>query len=68
MGAPQPVVTLVGAGPAGLGCADILVRNGVQPVVFDRHARIGGLPTFGIPPFKLEKEVLETWCAVPTWS
>lgn len=53
-------VAIVGAGPAGLGCADILVRNGVKPVVFDRHPRIGGLLTFGIPPFKLEKEVVET--------
>jgi glutamate synthase (NADPH/NADH) small chain len=52
-------VAIVGAGPAGLGCADILVRNGVQPVVLDRHERIGGLLTFGIPPFKLEKEVLQ---------
>ncbi len=52
-------VAIVGAGPAGLGCADILVRNGVQPVVFDRYSRIGGLLTFGIPPFKLEKEVVE---------
>ena len=52
-------VAIVGAGPAGLGCADILVRNGVAPVVFDRHRRIGGLLTFGIPPFKLEKEVVE---------
>ena len=53
-------VAVVGAGPAGLACADILVRSGVQPVVFDRHPRIGGLLTFGIPPFKLEKEVVET--------
>jgi glutamate synthase (NADPH/NADH) small chain len=52
-------VAIVGAGPAGLGCADVLIRNGVQPVVFDRHPRIGGLLTFGIPPFKLEKEVVE---------
>ncbi len=52
-------VAVIGAGPAGLGCADILVRNGVQPVVFDRYAKIGGLLTFGIPPFKLEKEVVE---------
>jgi glutamate synthase (NADPH/NADH) small chain len=52
-------VAIVGAGPAGLGCADVLVRNGVTPVVFDRYARIGGLLTFGIPPFKLEKEVVE---------
>jgi glutamate synthase (NADPH/NADH) small chain len=52
-------VAIVGAGPAGLGCADILVRNGVKPVVFDRYPRIGGLLTFGIPPFKLEKDVVE---------
>ena len=52
-------VAIVGAGPAGLSCADVLVRNGVRPVVFDRYAKIGGLLTFGIPPFKLEKEVVE---------
>ena len=52
-------VAIVGAGPAGLGCADILARNGVTPVVFDRYTKIGGLLTFGIPPFKLEKDVVE---------
>lgn len=52
-------VAIIGAGPAGLGCADILVRNGVKPVVFDRHPEIGGLLTFGIPSFKLEKEVMQ---------
>jgi glutamate synthase (NADPH/NADH) small chain len=52
-------VAVIGAGPAGLGCADVLVRNGVQPVVFDKYPRIGGLLTFGIPPFKLEKDVVE---------
>ncbi len=52
-------VAVVGAGPAGLGCADVLARGGVTPVVFDRYPRIGGLLTFGIPPFKLEKEVVE---------
>jgi glutamate synthase (NADPH/NADH) small chain len=52
-------VAIVGAGPAGLACADILARNGVTPVVFDRYAKIGGLLTFGIPPFKLEKSVVE---------
>ena len=51
-------VAIVGAGPAGLGCADILVRNGVQAVVFDRYAEIGGLLTYGIPEFKLEKTVV----------
>jgi glutamate synthase (NADPH/NADH) small chain len=57
-------VAVVGAGPAGLGCADILARSGVTPVVFDRYPRIGGLLTFGIPPFKLEKEVVEKRRAV----
>ncbi|GAB2198611.1 FAD-dependent oxidoreductase [Sessilibacter sp. MAH4] len=51
-------VAVIGAGPAGLGCADVLVRNGVKPVVFDRYPEIGGLLTFGIPEFKLEKSVL----------
>jgi len=57
-------VAVIGAGPAGLGCADVLVRNGVTPVVFDRHPEIGGLLTFGIPEFKLEKGVMENRRAV----
>ena len=51
-------VVVIGAGPAGLACADILARGGVKPVVFDRHPEIGGLLTFGIPEFKLEKSVM----------
>jgi glutamate synthase (NADPH/NADH) small chain len=51
-------VAIVGAGPAGLACADVLVRNGVKPVVYDKYEEIGGLLTFGIPSFKLEKEVV----------
>ena len=53
-------VAIVGAGPAGLGCADVLARNGVKPIVFDRYAEVGGLLTYGIPPFKLEKDVVKT--------
>lgn len=52
-------VAVIGAGPAGLGCADVLVRAGVKPVVFDRYPEIGGLLTFGIPEFKLEKSVMQ---------
>ncbi|RUO29958.1 glutamate synthase small subunit [Aliidiomarina sedimenti] len=52
-------VAIVGAGPAGLACADVLARNGVQAVVFDKHPEIGGLLTFGIPSFKLEKSVMQ---------
>jgi glutamate synthase (NADPH) small chain len=51
-------VAVIGAGPAGLACADILTRNGVSPVVFDRYEEIGGLLTFGIPAFKMEKWVM----------
>ncbi|MFY1026248.1 FAD-dependent oxidoreductase [Actinobacillus seminis] len=51
-------VAVVGAGPAGLGCADVLIRNGVDVVVYERQQEIGGLLTFGIPSFKLEKEVM----------
>ncbi len=51
-------VAIIGAGPAGIACADVLARNGVPSVVFDRYPEIGGLLTFGIPPFKLEKEVI----------
>ena len=51
-------VAIIGAGPAGLGCADVLTRAGVKPVVFDRYPEIGGLLTFGIPEFKLEKDVM----------
>ncbi|TDT37046.1 glutamate synthase small subunit-like protein [Halospina denitrificans] len=53
-------VAVIGAGPAGLSCADVLARNGVKPVVFDRYPEIGGLLTFGIPEFKLEKHVMRT--------
>ena len=53
-------VAIVGAGPAGLACADILVRNGVKAIVYDKYEEIGGLLTFGIPPFKLEKDVIKT--------
>ena len=52
-------VAVVGAGPAGLACADVLARAGVQAVVFDRYPEIGGLLTFGIPGFKLEKHVVQ---------
>ncbi len=51
-------VAVVGAGPAGLACANVLKCNGFSATVFDRYNEIGGLLTFGIPPFKLEKKVV----------
>jgi glutamate synthase (NADPH/NADH) small chain len=55
---PGRRVAVVGAGPAGLAVADRLARAGVATDVFDRHEEIGGLLTFGIPPFKLDKAVV----------
>ena len=51
-------VAIIGAGPAGLACADRLARSGIEAVIFDRHPEIGGLLTFGIPAFKLDKSLL----------
>ncbi|MHA7876052.1 NAD(P)-dependent oxidoreductase [Roseivivax sp.] len=51
-------VGIIGAGPGGLAAADVLRRAGVQVTVYDRHDRAGGLMTYGIPGFKLEKEVV----------
>ena len=52
-------VAIIGAGPAGLACADVLTRNGVKARIYDKYSRIGGLLTFGIPPFKLDKNIVE---------
>ncbi len=51
-------VGIIGAGPGGLAAADVLRRQGVQVTVYDRHDRAGGLLTYGIPGFKLEKPVV----------
>ena len=61
---PRPLVErpesvgIIGAGPGGLAAADMLRRQGVQVTVYDRHDRAGGLLTYGIPGFKLEKDVV----------
>ena len=55
-------VGIVGAGPGGLAAAEELRRRGYQVYVYDRHDRPGGLMIYGIPGFKLEKEiVLRRW-------
>ena len=51
-------VAIIGAGPGGLAAADVLRRAGVQVTVYERSDRAGGLMTYGIPGFKLEKDVV----------
>lgn len=52
-------IGIIGAGPAGLSAADELRSAGYRVTVYDRHDRAGGLLIYGIPNFKLEKEIVE---------
>ena len=52
-------VAIIGSGPAGLAAADGLRARGYQVTIYDRHDRAGGLLIYGIPGFKLEKDVVE---------
>ena len=52
-------VAIIGAGPAGLSCAFYLAEKGYHPVVFERNSRPGGMLTYGIPSYKLEKDVVQ---------
>lgn len=52
-------VGIIGAGPAGLAAAEELRKAGYQVHIYDRHDRAGGLLIYGIPGFKLEKDVVE---------
>ena len=52
-------IGIIGSGPAGLACAEQLRKKGYQITIYDRYDRAGGLLIYGIPNFKLEKEVVE---------
>jgi glutamate synthase (NADPH/NADH) small chain len=52
------LVSIIGAGPAGLAAADFLTRSGIPVKVYDKYPEIGGLLTYGIPNFKLEKDIV----------
>lgn len=52
-------VAIIGAGPAGLSCAFYLAERGYAPTIFEKNERTGGMLTYGIPSFKLEKEVID---------
>jgi glutamate synthase (NADPH/NADH) small chain len=51
-------VAIIGAGPAGLSAATFLLREGIDVEIFDKQARAGGLLTYGIPGFKLDKHII----------
>jgi len=52
-------IAVVGAGPAGLSCAYYLALDGYSVTVFEKHEKLGGMLTLGIPSFRLEKDVIE---------
>ncbi len=52
-------IGIVGAGPAGLSCAYFLALDGYTVTVFEKHEKLGGMLTLGIPSFRLEKDVIE---------
>lgn len=58
-GAFPQKIAIIGAGPAGLSCAFYLAEKGYKPTVFEKNARPGGMLTYGIPSYKLEKDVVD---------
>lgn len=52
-------VAIIGSGPAGLSCATYLLRSGIAVTMYERSDRAGGLLTYGIPNFKLDKKIVE---------
>ncbi len=52
-------IAIIGAGPAGLSCAFYLAEKGYRPVVFEKNEKPGGMLVYGIPSFKLEKDVVD---------
>ncbi|MCK9453770.1 MAG: glutamate synthase subunit beta [Sulfurimonas sp.] len=52
-------VAIIGSGPAGLSCATYLLRSGIGVTMYERSDRAGGLMTYGIPNFKLDKKIVE---------
>lgn len=59
MGRWKEKIAIIGAGPAGLSCAYYLATKGYCPVVFEKNEKPGGMLTYGIPSYKLEKDVID---------
>ncbi len=58
-GAFEEKVAIIGAGPAGLSCAFYLAEKGYSPTIFEKNDRPGGMLMYGVPSYKLEKDVVE---------
>ena len=58
-GAFNDKIAIIGAGPAGLSCAFFLAEKGYSPTIFEKNEKPGGMLRYGIPSFKLEKDVLD---------
>ena len=58
-GAFHEKVAIIGAGPAGLSCAFYLAEKGYSPTIFEKNEKPGGMLRYGIPSFKLEKDVID---------
>ena len=59
MGRWQEKIAIIGGGPAGLSCAYYLAQMGYYPTVFEKNEKAGGMLTYGIPSYKLEKDVID---------
>ena len=58
-GSFEEKIAIIGAGPAGLSCAYYLADKGYKPVIFEKNKRPGGMLTYGVPSYKLEKDLIE---------
>ncbi len=54
-------VAVIGSGPSGLACSYILSKNGYKVSIYEKHSKLGGLLRYGIPEFRLEKNILDNW-------
>lgn len=54
-------VAIIGSGPSGLACSYYLSTRGVKVDIYEKHSKLGGLLRYGIPEFRLEREILDKW-------
>ena len=52
-------VAIIGGGPAGLSCAFYLAEKGYHPTIFEKNEKAGGMLVYGIPSYKLEKDLVQ---------